>query len=72
MDENSPSFWEKKPDELNVSDQLKLVALIPAAMVVGFMAPAIVLGAVDKIRTRFKRKPQVELAIVETTTDEVS
>jgi hypothetical protein len=72
MDENENSFWQKKPEELNVADQLKLVALIPAAMVVGFVAPALVVSAVGSVRDRLRaRKLRPELALVETTDEEV-
>ena len=72
MDENETSFWQKKPDELNVADQLKLVALIPAAMVVGFVAPALVMSAVGNIRDRLRaRKQEPVLALVDTTDAEV-
>lgn len=68
MDENEPSFWQKKPEDLNVADQLKLVALIPAVMVAGFVAPAVVISAVENVRARLRRrKQQPELAPVETT-----
>jgi uncharacterized membrane protein YciS (DUF1049 family) len=72
MDETETSFWQKKPEELNVADQLKLVALIPAVMVAGFVAPAIVINAVESIRTRLRnRKLRPELTLVETTDEEV-
>lgn len=68
MDE-TPSFWNKKPDDLTVGENLKFVALVPAAMLIGFVAPAAVLSGVEKIRNKFRKK-QPELALVETTATE--
>lgn len=62
MDEQT-SFWNKKSEELTVADQMKVVALIPAVMLGGFVAAGVTLSAVEKIRTKFRKK-QPELAVV--------
>lgn len=68
--EETPNFWNKKQEDLEVADQLKLVALVPVVMMGSVIATGLALRGVDKIRSLIRRPKQVELAIVDTNTVE--
>lgn len=68
------SFWSKTQEELTVSEQLKMLALIPTVSVVAFVAPFFVIGKYAQFKERRALKKlnnEAEaLAMSETNSDE--
>jgi len=69
MDETT-NFWNKKQEDLEVADQLKLVALVPVVMMGSVVATGLALRGVDKIRSLIRRPKHMALAVVDTDTVE--
>ena len=69
MEENT-SLWSKKPEELTVSDQLKVAGLVTVATTVALYGGLWVVGTAIQLKERRALKKQEKLANVEDTTDE--
>lgn len=54
MDETTKNFWNKTAEELTVKDNLILAAVIPAAMVGGFVVIGAGFAAANKISNKFQ------------------
>jgi hypothetical protein len=65
MDEQV-SFWKKSPDELDVGDSLKYVALTPVVAVTAFVLPMYVIGRIIERKQARDAKKKAHLTVVST------
>lgn len=69
MEENT-SVWNKRQEDLTVSDQLKVAVVAPVIVMGAYLVPLALIGKISEIRSNRKLKKQAKLTIVKNTDEE--
>lgn len=63
--EETTSFWNKRQEDLTVSDTIKVAAIAPALVAAAYLVPLVVIGKISEIRTNRKLRKEAVDTIVE-------